>query len=399
MPIFAGGDRVGDLYVGGQRIERAYLGSTLVYQPDDGFLDEFNRTVLGPNWSVQGSPLNVSPGQACTEQGGGLSYMTWTRPYMDDDVRVNVTVGDGLTQLGVVLGSDAATVSELSTYVAATWAETWEGGGEVRVAAYLDGQEVLSVGASIRAPEPGDVFTAQRQGDTVIAAVNGVEVLVGVPSPLPPVGADYRNILLMLVGCITRFEATAPGTFDVPRREVKEFTTPGTTTYTLPEWVAHMRVLRWGGGGGGGGGDGAAGRTGDGGRAGAAHVTDVGGNHARTWGITVGAGGAGGAKEGTGGTGEQSRIGAMIAAGGAGGSGYSGSGGRTADSLTLRDGTTVSGGSGGSNNQDGSAPGGGGGAGTGGVFGSAKRGRKGGDGRVIIDMVDQAWIDAFGTGE
>lgn len=390
MPLYIGGKRVEDLYVGGQRIERAYLGSTLVYQPDAGFLDEFNRTALGPNWSVQGAPVTVTPGRACTDS---VAYMWWTRQYPEDNVRASVTVDD-IVIVQVLTNVDAADVSSASSYMAASWAQD----GSLITTAYRLGQEVYREEVTVKKPEPGDVLTLQRQGNTVRVMINGTFVAGGTPSLPLPEGEGHRHINVSFTGCITRFEATEVGRVTQPRQHVEAFPTPGTSTYTLPEWAAHMRVLRWGGGGGGGGGDGATGRTGDGGRAGDAHVTNVSVDPSSTWQITVGAGGAGGAKEKAGDAGEQTRIGAMIANGGAGGSGYSGNAGRRADDLILRNGATLPGGAGGSNNQDGTAPGGGGGAGTGGIFGGGNPGRKGGDGLVVLDIVDQAWIDAYGTG-
>lgn len=395
MPLFIGGERIGDLYVGGQRIERAYLGSTLVYQPDAGFLDEFNRTDLGPNWTVQAQyPVTVTPGRACTNS---TAYMWWARQYPEDNVRVSVTVED-ISFIYIWTNSDTADITSASSF----WAAVWSYDGELFVVARRLGQEVYSEQVTVKKPEPGDVLTLQRQGNTARVMVNGVLVAGGTPSLPLPEGVGHRHIGIGINGCITRFEATDVGPVVHPRREVQHFTSSGSFTTDLPVWTRHVRALAWGGGGGGHGGDGAVVRNGRGGSAGTAAIVNLTspGISLTNFPITVGAGGAGGAKEKSGSNGGTTYPnGITPVPGGAGGSTYSSSSGGNADGLILRDGTVIAGGSGGSTNDDGSAPGGGGGGGSGGLFGSARSGRRGGDGRVTLDIVDQAWIDAYGTGE
>ena len=395
MPLYIGGKRVENLYVGGQRIERAYLGSTLVYQPDAGFLDEFNRTDLGPNWKVEGAPVTVTPGQACSVD---LTYMWWSRQYPEDDVRVSVTVDDIPSWIQILTNADTSDISTASSYMITAWGQD----GTLISAAFRLGQSVLYEEVTVKKPEPGDVLTLQRNGHTVHVMINGVLVADGSPNPPLPEGEGHRHIGIVFTGCITRFEATDVGPVVPPRREVQHFTSSGSLTTDLPEWTRHVRALAWGGGGGGHGGDGAIVRNGRGGSAGTAAIVNLTspGIPLTNFPITVGAGGAGGAKEKSGGDGgSTSPGGADPVPGGAGGSTYSSSSGGNAGDLTLRDETVVSGGGGGSTNDDGSAPGGGGGGGAGGLFGSARSGGRGGDGRVTLDIVDQAWIDAFGTGE
>lgn len=396
MPLFVGGERVGDLFYDGRRIEYAYLGSTLVYQPMVGFVDEFNRSSIGPNWSSEDfTGYTVENGSMCSDDAA--AWVSWDREYTSDDARVTVTIGSGeflgaYIAFGVRLWRDA---EETPAYLVA--ANDSDGESFCAIYSPVRGSSVGTSG--LRPLVEGDEISLEVSGGDIRVLLNGIEV-VGMS------GEGYvptdRYASIMLGGCITRFEVSEPGEVTRPRREVRHFTTSGSFTTDLPAWTRHVRALAWGGGGGGHGGDGAIVRNGRGGSAGTATVLNLDG-HAiplTNFPVTVGAGGAGGSKEKSGSSGGATSPGGVASVpGGAGGSTYSSSSGGNAGDLTLRDGTVIAGGSGGSTNNDGSAPGGGGGGGAGGLFGSARSGGRGGDGRVTLDIVDQAWIDAYGTGE
>lgn len=397
MSIMLGGSTPSKIMLAGSDVSKVMLGTgSSAEQVWPLFYDDFNRTELGSNWIVDGAPVTVTPGQACSI---ALSYMRWARQYPEDNVRVSVTAGDDLSNITIITNADSADITSVSSYMAAVW----QYDGSLVVAAYRLGQEVYLEEVTVKKPEPGDVLTVQRNGIYDLRVmINGTLVAGGTVSPPLPWGEGHRHIHLWFAGCITRFEATKVGRVTPPRREIQHFTTSGSFTTDLPEWTRHVRALAWGGGGGGHGGDGSVSRNGRGGSAGTAAIVNFDRHNIplTDFPIIVGAGGAGGAKEKSGGDGGTTYPnGIAQVPGGAGGSTYSSSSGGNAGDLTLRDGTVIAGGSGGSTNDDGSAPGGGGGGGAGGVFGSARSGGRGGDGRVTLDIVDQAWIDAYGTGE
>ena len=181
------------------------------------------------------------------------------------------------------------------------------------------------------------------------------------------------------------------GETEIWRRDPPVNTYTSTTTVSVPSWAAVVNYCIIGGGGSGSGGHGGNTLKGDGGRAGAKTSGRFVVKPGDSLVLTVGAGGAAVGKETNGKAGSASSIklnGSSVAsaAGGAGGSGYNGGDGQAAGDVTGPGGLLLQGGGSAGNNTDGKPPGGGGGPGTGGVFGSANGGRKGGNGAVQISF-------------